>query len=59
MQESSDSNAEKGLNPEQVQSLLKYLIYIVLHKDSGSDDKKDETKQSLLDLLKTDVHLRG
>ena len=58
-QEPSDqpSQQEKPLNQESVESLLKYLIYIVLHKEEN-DDVADETKQSLLDLLKSDENLR-
>jgi ribulose 1,5-bisphosphate carboxylase large subunit-like protein len=58
-QEPSDQplQQEKPLNQESVESLLKYLIYIVLHKEEN-DDVADETKQSLLDLLKSDENLR-
>jgi len=35
------------------------LIYIVLHKEDDPEDKKVETKQSLLDLLKSDGDLRS
>lgn len=42
--ENDQSSQEKPLNPDSVESLLKYLIYIVLHKGGGDDDRTDETK---------------
>lgn len=38
-------------------SLLRYLIYIVLH-DESQETANDRVKQNLLDLLKTDDYLR-
>lgn len=51
----------KPLNPESVESLLKFLIYIVLHKEEAPDatSQKDQAKKSLLEVLKTDDKLRN
>ena len=43
-----------------MESLLKFLIYIVLHKEEAPDasPQKDQAKKSLLQVLKTDDKLR-
>ena len=40
--------------PETIEPLLKFLIYLVLHKEELNEDKPDveNTKKSLLELLK-------
>ena len=62
-----------GQSPEQIESLLRFLIYLVLHKEKmdpeeykrggqGSiesrDSQTERTKKSLLELLKNDESLR-
>ena len=56
MQSRADPQANR-LNPDSVDSLLRYLIYIVLH-DESQETANDRVKQNLLDLLKTDDYLR-
>ena len=40
---------------------MKFLIYIVLHKEEAPDatSQKDQSKKSLLEVLKTDDKLRN
>ena len=57
-------------SPEQIESLLRFLIYLVLHKEkmdpeeykkgsAGDQESQTErTKKSLLELLKNDESLR-
>ena len=58
-----------GQSPEQIESLLRFLIYLVLNKEKmtpedyqkGSSDpesKTEQTKKSLFELLKSDEGLR-
>lgn len=58
-----------GQSPEQIESLLRFLIYLVLNKEKMtpedySKDAKDptskteQTKKSLFELLKSDDNLR-
>lgn len=65
-----------GQSPEQIESLLRFLVYLVLHKDGGVESKgkmsprtyagsagqtqsqAEQTKKSLLELLKSDESLR-
>ena len=58
-----------GQSPEQIESLLRFLIYLVLHKEKmspeeyaksqeGKDSPTEQTKKSLLELLKNDESLR-
>ena len=61
-----------GQSPEQIESLLRFLIYLVLHKEKmdpeeykrggqGVDSRESQTertKKSLLELLKNDDSLR-
>ena len=58
----SEAAESADLDPESVDSLLKYLIYIVLDNeksDTASADKAEQAKKSILDLLKTDEALRN
>lgn len=59
-----------GKSPEQIESLLRFLIFLVLHKEkmtpeeyekSAKEDssRTERTKKSLLELLKTDDSLRN
>ena len=58
-----------GQSPEQIESLLRFLIYLVLHKEkmspeeykqggAAAESQTERTKKSLLELLKTDESLR-
>lgn len=58
-----------GQSPEQIESLLRFLIYLVLHKEKMSPrtyekaggpggSEAERTKKSLLELLKSDESLR-
>ena len=46
--------------PETIEALLKFLIYLVLHKEEVEVDEEsaEKTRKSLLELLKTDDMLR-
>lgn len=65
-QKGSDPNTTADLNqplkPDSVESLLKFLIYVVLHKEEAPNTdtaSKDQAKKSILDLLKSDEKLRS
>lgn len=61
-----------GQSPEQIESLLRFLIYLVLHKEKmdpeeykkgeaageSKESQTERTKKSLLELLKNDESLR-
>ena len=46
--------APKDLKPESIESLLKFLVYVVLNKEESSGQGK-----SLMEMLKTDDKLRN
>jgi uncharacterized protein YhfF len=51
------SAMSQDLKPESVESLLKFLTYIVLNQEQTSDDASES--KSLLEMLKTDDQLRN